>query len=353
MVAEKSEMQFDLDKRTFNIGKDLSNRGGSAEEILDAIPSINVDVEGNVSLRGSENVRILVDGKPSGLIGIGDTDGLKSLPAGMIEKVEIVTNASARYEASGTSGIINIVLKKDRKKGINGSVDLSGGYPLNYGAGLNLNVRRKAINYFLNYGFRNRTGPGQGYVNQDFFNPLSPIARSEQTNERERGGISHSFRGGLDLFLTENDIITGSILYRLGDDYSDAMTIFRDFSSEGNLLDISERVQDETEDETNFEYELRYERKFPQKGRKLTAFVQYQNSEETERADYIENAFNANGDPLEAPPLQQRSINSEGNGTFLIQADYVHPLPRRGKNGTLSSVRVTPQTIADDRFLRW
>ncbi|MDH3243945.1 MAG: TonB-dependent receptor, partial [Saprospiraceae bacterium] len=142
VVAEKSEMQFGLDKRIFNVGKDLSNKGGSAEDILDNIPSVSVDVDGNVSLRGSENVRILVDGKPSGLIGIGDSGGLKSLPANMIEQVEVITNASARYDAEGTAGIINLVLKKDRQQGINGSVDVSAGSPRNLGAALNMNVRR-------------------------------------------------------------------------------------------------------------------------------------------------------------------------------------------------------------------
>ncbi|MBK8502926.1 MAG: TonB-dependent receptor plug domain-containing protein [Saprospiraceae bacterium] len=144
VIAEKSEVQFDLDKRTFNIGKDLANKGGSAEDILDNIPSVSVDVEGNVSLRGSENVRILVDGKPSGLIGLGDSGGLKSLPANMIEKVELVTNASARYDAEGTSGIINIVLKKDQGNGVNGSIDVSTGLPERYGLGVTLNARKKA-----------------------------------------------------------------------------------------------------------------------------------------------------------------------------------------------------------------
>ncbi len=329
--AEKSEMQFDLDKRTFNVGKDLANKGGSAEEILDNIPSITVDIDGNVSLRGSENVRILVDGKPSGLVGVGDTDGLKSLPAAMIDKVEVVTNASARYEASGTSGIINIVLKKDRKKGVNGSIDVSGGIPARYGTAFNMNVRRKDVNFFVNYGLSHRTGPGKGFTNQEFYDVNTPIPFSEQIRDSERGGLSHSFRGGLDLFLSPRDVLTGAIIYRVGDDYSDATTIFRDFDRNRVLTSISERVQDEEEDETNLEYEVNYERKFAQKGRKWTVQMQYQNSEETEAADYLQTAFDANLDPLELPVLQQRSINQENNGTLLLMTDYVHPLGKDRK----------------------
>ncbi len=341
VVGEKSEMSFDLDKRVFNVGKDLANKGGSAEEILDNIPSVTVDVDGNVSLRGSENVRILVNGKPSGLIGVGDTDGLKSLPAGMIEKVEVVTNASARYEASGTSGIINIVLKKDHQKGINGSFDISAGLPKRYGAAVNLNARSKTINWFLNYGLSSRTGPGSGFTNQEFFNESVQYPFSDQIRTSERGGISNSFRGGFDLYLSDKDILTASALYRIGNDYSDALTEFRDFDRNRVLREISERTQDETEEETDAEYELNYERKFDREGQKFTAELQYQNSEETEAADYIQSSFNADGFPLGTDILRQQSKNVESNGTFLLKADYVQPLSndRKIELGTRNSIR--------------
>ncbi len=101
-----------LDKRVFNIGKDISSTAGNAIEVLENIPSVTVDIEGNVSLRGDEGVRILVDGKVSGLAGINSRDALRSLQADMIERIEVVTNPSVRYDAEGTAGIINIVLKK-------------------------------------------------------------------------------------------------------------------------------------------------------------------------------------------------------------------------------------------------
>lgn len=327
VIAEKSEVQFDLDKRTFNIGKDLANKGGSAEEILDNIPSVSVDVDGNVALRGSENVRILVDGKPSGLIGLGDSGGLKSLPANMIEKVELVTNASARYDAEGTSGIINIVLKKDRKNGLNGAVDVSTGLPERYGLGVTMNVRKKSINYFLNYGLRHRTGPGKGYTYQEFYGNV-PIPFTEQFQDRNRGGLSNSFRGGMDVFLSEKDVLTGAFTYRLGDDYSDALTKFYDYDMNRVLSGISERTQDETEDEDDLEYELNYERKFDREGQKFTAQFQYRNNRETESADYLEIPYDANYNRTEDPALTQRSINTESHGHTLIQADYVHPFSK-------------------------
>jgi len=114
--GQKASMELNLDKRIFNVGTDAANKGATAAEILGNLPSVQVNGEGGVSLRGSENVRILVDGKPSTLVGINGSSGLQSLQGNLIDKVEIITNPSARYEAEGMAGIINIVLKKNQTK---------------------------------------------------------------------------------------------------------------------------------------------------------------------------------------------------------------------------------------------
>jgi outer membrane receptor protein involved in Fe transport len=330
VVAEKSEMQFNLDKRVFNVGKDLANKGGSAEDILDNIPSVAVDVEGNVSLRGKGNVRILVDGRPSGLIGVGDSGGLKSLPASMIEKVEVVTNAAARYDAEGTGGIINIVLKKDRKKGINGAIDLSAGVPHTYGAALNLNMRKEWINFFINYGFRSRQNPSTGYTYQEFFSSSAPVPYSEQLSDSKRGGISNSIRTGMDIFLSERDILTGALIYRYGNDFNDSRVNFYDYDRRGgNLQSITERVQDESEKEPNLEYDLTYERKFEEKGRKFITTLSVQDNRETEHADYTETFYDPFRNELGVTPLLQRSNIDEQSNELILQTDYAHPL---GKN---------------------
>ena len=139
--AERSETQFSLDKRIFNVGKDLANRGGSAVDVLDNVPSVTVDIEGQVSLRGSEGVRILINGKRSGL-----GENLKNIPSNQIERIEVITNPSARYDAEGMAGIINIILKKDSRHGFNGSFDLNMGHPLQAGVGANVNYRKNKIN---------------------------------------------------------------------------------------------------------------------------------------------------------------------------------------------------------------
>ncbi len=187
--AERSQMEFKLDKRVFNVGKDLTNAGNNAADILDNVPSVSVDPEGNVSLRGSQGVRILINGQPSGLLSAGDTEALQRMQGDMIERVEVITNPSARYEAEGEAGIINIILKKEEKKGFNGSFGLTAGQPANYGASYNLNYRRRAFNFFSNFGLDYRRAPGGGNATQRFFEngELTNFFTSETS--QNRGGL--------------------------------------------------------------------------------------------------------------------------------------------------------------------
>ena len=121
LVGERTTVEIRLDKRIYNVGKDITVRGGSVSDVLDNVPSVSVDVEGIVSLRGNDNVRILINGKPSGPVGLSGPEGLRQIPAESIEKVEVVTSPSARYDAAGTAGILNIILKKNELDGFNGT----------------------------------------------------------------------------------------------------------------------------------------------------------------------------------------------------------------------------------------
>ena len=154
--GEKSQTVFKLDKRVFNVGKDLSTTGASALEVLDNVPSVNVNIEGQISLRGSAGVQILINGKPS-VLASEEGNSLGTITADMIDKVEVITNPSAKYDAEGTSGIINIILKKSEKKGLNGSITLNTGVPNNHSVGLSLNRRTEKFNLFSQIGYGTRT----------------------------------------------------------------------------------------------------------------------------------------------------------------------------------------------------
>ena len=172
VVAEKTEVEIRLDKRVYNVGKDITVRGGSVSDVMDNIPSVSVDVEGNISLRGNDNVRILINGKPSGLVGLSGPEGIKTNPCRIIEKVEVVTSPSARYEASGTAGILNIILRKQELLGFNGSINLNAGIPETIGRNATLNWRTKKLNLFSTTSLRDSKSLGGGIFESENFDPV-------------------------------------------------------------------------------------------------------------------------------------------------------------------------------------
>jgi len=340
--AERTQMELTLDKKVFNIGKDLSNLGGSATDILDNLPSVQVDVEGNVSLRGSENVRILIDGKPSGLVGLSSNDALRQLNGNLIESVEVITNPSARYDAEGLAGIINIVLKKEKAKGVNGSFQLNTGAPANHGGSINLNVRRDWINFFTNVGLNYRKNPGSGDAFQEFGDPVTRT--TDRLRDMNRGGLNYSTRFGADLYLNDLNTITLAFLYRFSDEDNETTIQYFDHYVAANLDSATQRLDDELEDDENIEYSINYTRNFKKKGQKFTADFQYQNNNEVEGSDLVESTGLTLGDQV--PFLYQRSGNDEVEERLMLQSDYAHPL---GKDGKIEAgFRYTDRLVGND-----
>ena len=340
--AEKSETQFSLDKRVFNVGQDLANQGGTAQDILDNVPSVTVDIEGAVSLRGSSGVRILIDGKPSGLANQDNANGLRSIPANLIDQVEVITNPSARYEAEGMAGIINIVLKKDKGSGFNGSFDVSGGFPSNAGAGANVNYRKGKINWFANYGLNYRSNPGGGssLLTQD----LSNGGTFFQAIDRDinRSGLSNSLRLGFDFIPNEKEVLTGAFLYRISHEDNLGTLVYDDFLDDypNNQISSTLRTDNEREDESVLQYSLNYKKEYSSRKHFFEATIQFQNDSEEEASDYLEVAEIFQGNPIN--DLIQRSSNVEGNKTWLFQADYNQPIGEEGifEVGLRSSFRM-------------
>lgn len=322
--AEKSETQFSLDKRVFNVGKDLANRGGTAEDILDNVPSVTVDIDGAVSLRGSDGVRILIDGRPSGLAGGDNANGLRSIPANMIEKVEVITNPSARYEAEGMAGILNIVLKKEKGGGFNGSFDVNGGFPLSAGIGANVNYRKDKVNWFANYGLRYRENPGQGFYNQSQVRGNETFIQ-EQESERNRTGLSNSIRFGIDYFPREKETLTGAFLYRNSNEDNLSTLTYNDFlNTVDNRTTTTLRTDDESEDESNLEYSINYNKEYSSRKHTLNATLQYRDKKETELSDFFEEVTFTSGTDI--PDVIQKSENAEGEKNILFQVDFSRPL---------------------------
>lgn len=343
VVAERSQMEFKLDKKVFNVGSDATMKGANASDLLDNIPSVEVDVDGNVSLRGSQNVRILINGKPSGLVGTSTTDALRQMQGSMIERVEVITNPSSKYEAEGEAGIINIILKEEKRSGINGSVELRTGIPDNHGISLNLNVRRKKFNAFVNYGLGYNDFDRGGTTEQDFF--LTDTAYGTNIDRNyTRSGLSQNLQLGADIYLNDKNTLTVSGLYRFSDETNTGTLIYDDFNINDRLINSSTRISEEIEEDQNREISLNYKKTFDQKGKELTAVFQYNNGKETEDSDI--NEFVTQGVGLGNPDLIQFSDNKESQTNYLFQTDFVQPLKNNQKIET--GVRAALRTIDTD-----
>lgn len=258
VTAEKSTTEFRLDKRVFNVGQDLSTTGASALEVLNNVPSVNVSIEGQISLRGSNGVQILINGKPS-VLANDSGSALGTITADMIEKIEVITNPSAKYDAEGTSGIINIVLKKEDRKGVNGSLTVNTGAPHNHSVGLSLNRRSDRFNLFSQFGAGYREVPTQ-VRNTNTSRINNSVIRSE--GEEFRNEYFYNFILGTDYIINKNNIITlsGNVAYEVEDQPS--RTNFFALDETGAVTESWFRTENTQATNPKYQYELQYKRDF-------------------------------------------------------------------------------------------
>ncbi len=354
IVAEKSTMTMTLDKRVFNVGKDVASTAGNAIEVLENIPSVTVDVEGNVSLRGDDGVQILVDGKVSGLLGVSTQDALRSLQSDMIERIEVVTNPSVRYDAEGTAGIINIVLKKDKRKGFNGSVDVRGGFPFEWGEkmpspfpfqtgiGANFNFRLKKFNFFMSYNFNYRDDISDGYTKTEYFNGgdiYDPDIQNhddatqvaEQITERDRHNQGHTLRGGLDYYITDNDIISFATMLRRADGHNTPVVSYIDRFPFEDRDAFSRRAEDWRNKRPMMEYTLDYDKYFNTKDNYLKASFRYFKNAEEEWSDITDSQYLTREDmesdlPIPDSTIFQHTSTKETHENFQGTVDFAYHL---------------------------
>ncbi len=261
IIAEETTVEIKLDKKIYTVGKDLTVRGGNAGDVLDNIPSVSVDLEGNILLRGNDAARILINGKPSSLVGI-DSKFLQQLPSDAIEKVEVITSPSARYEAQGSGGIINIILRKTKKLGLNGSLSSNIGYPKRTGISSNLNYRNGKINFFNSSGFSDRVSPGTGYNYSEYYNGDQPSTFFEENRETERDRNSFFTNNGIEWYLDDKTSIVGTFFYNQAKSDDLAINNLDEIDENGNILNQTVRDENEKDIDSNREYNLNFERKF-------------------------------------------------------------------------------------------
>ena len=315
IIAEETTVEVKLDKKIYTVGRDLSVRGGNAGDVLDNIPSVSVDIEGNILLRGNDAARILINGKPSSLVGI-DSKFLQQLPSDAIEKVEVITSPSARYEAQGSGGIINIILRKSKKLGLNGSLSSSVGEPKKNALSSNINYRDGKINFFNSSGWNDNISPGGGFNESEYYNGDEASTYFEENRERERARSGYFLNNGVEWYINDNTSVVGSFFYnRAESDNIQNNTINEVDGFGGNILNQTIQSENEFTDDFNREYNFNYETNFNDSGQKLTVDLQYDNSEDFE-----------NGEVLRDNILDEIIVTKEENKSYLIKADYVYPI---------------------------
>ena len=318
VTGEVSKTVFKLDKRVFNVGKDISSTGASALEVLNNVPSVNVNIEGDISLRGSSGVQILINGKPS-VLADQSSNALGTITADMIDSIEIITNPSAKYEASGTAGILNIILKKEEKKGWNGSVSVNTGIPDNHSLGLSLNRRTENFNLFAQLGAGYRSLPQESEnINQNLITNEVLLSNGEEF----RNETFFNLTLGTDYHINDLNVLTlsGNFAYEIEDQPSNYN--FQFFDENNNL--ISNWIREESTEATNpkYRYELNYKKQFKNNEDHTLQFSALGSFFGKELASQFKNTTssgtNINSD-------QQTETNFQ-QADYTFKADYVNPV---------------------------
>ncbi|MFY0696995.1 MAG: TonB-dependent receptor [Balneola sp.] len=333
--GERSYMEMNFDSRSFNVQDDITSLGGSALDVLDNVPSISTDFEGNVSLRGNQGVQILINGRPSNLVRNG-TDALSSIPSGLIEEVKIITNPSARYAANGTGGIIDIILVDGAELGFNGTVRANAGYPQDYSLGTNVNYQKKRINWFADAQVEYENEPETGNTFQSFSNDTTyAYSESSETDETEK---EFSFNLGADIFLDNDQIVTISSRINLENQTEDRNVNYIDYNPDNDqvyqsanenwgIIQETEREVLEDETENDFDVRVQYEKKFNKnRDHRLVADLDFEFGQENGKINFDQIVQQGSG-----TAVQQRTNAGEVYREARFDVDYEQPLAESGK----------------------
>lgn len=318
VTAERSSVEFRLDKRVFNVGDDISSTGMGALDVLNNVPSVNVNIEGEISLRGSGGVQILINGKPS-VLADEQSNALGTITADMIERIEVITSPSAKYEAEGTSGIINIILKKEEKKGINGSVSLNTGIPNNHSVGGSVNYRTENFNFFTQFGAGYRTRPS--FSNSTIQNAADSIL-VQSRGESARNEEFYNITLGTDYYINDYNTITLSGRYAYELENNPSSTEFEIFDPQGNLTSVYSRNEVTEATNPKWQYDLQYAKTFENNEDHTLIFSTLGSFFGKDQSSEFTNEIETGG----ANVSNQRTATNFYQADYTFKLDYVNPL---------------------------
>jgi iron complex outermembrane receptor protein len=347
ITGEKAAMEMKIDKKVFNVERNTTTVGGSAADVLQNVPAVSVDGDGNVSLRGKSGVTVLIDGKPATLLGPDLTQTLASMPAASISNIEVITNPSAKYDAQGSSGIINIITKKDNKLGMNGSVTAGAGTRDKYNGSLNFNVRKGKWSTFLNSSFRsNRTF--NNITTERIDSGLNGnSAFTYEHAPRFHSGFFNTIGATYDLDKNNSLTFTGNV-NKMGFGYTDASEFNVINGREKNIRDTlmhQDKYTDFAVTPFSVSGSLDYKHKFKKKDEELSIDATYSifNAERKQNIRTVTDTM-----PSALNPVFQSAPGHGGNNSLNVWADYTNPLTANGKLGIGFKSQLYSFTSASD-----
>ena len=325
VTSEKPIMEMNFDKKVYNVSDNLVTQSGTATDVLNNIPSVSVDADGNVSVRGSSNVKILINGKPSSLLGGQDNSVLEQIPSDNIEKVEIINNPSARYDAEGDVGIINIILKQRSDLGYNGSVSVNGGTGDKYNTAVNLNFRKGNVGLFANYSYRSRrrTNTGNGYRENFLSDSLHYLLQNDEGSGKNQG---HFLSTGFDIDLNKMNNIYFIATYNSRSRSRGDFTQYNNYNSYYIPSNLFTTRNYEDGDGNNIDLNLSYKLKFNKPKQELNVSAEYSHNRNDEiQLNNTQQLTNEGQLANNTPTLSRDEANNKY--TYVVtQADYYQPL---------------------------
>lgn len=348
--GQRDALTANLDKKVYTVDQNMAQSGGTAVDVMQNVPSVTVDADGGVAVRGNANINVLIDGRPAALAGFSGSDVLAQIPASQIESIEIVTNPSAKYDPEGTGGIINIILKKKSNLGVNGTLMGNAGTKGRYNSSLNMNLRGEDFNIFSSYDgrFFNMNSGGTTLRTSTFPSPSGDVNSTLDQNSSSQNTMNnHSINLGADYYLAEKEFVTLSTQFRFGN-YGN-----KSFNGNLNLIGVNivqsqfDRITDGTRENSSGNYTLSYKKTDENRTQELTADVMYSQSSMSNDSKITQNySF-----PNQSSSLQ-RSLSENTNKLWLIQSNYVQPLGGWGRlEGGLRS-QIKKLTMVND-YLIW
>ncbi|MDD3876924.1 MAG: outer membrane beta-barrel family protein [Bacteroidales bacterium] len=327
ITGQKSALEFNLDRRVINIDQNIAANSSTVAEIMQTIPSVSVDIDGNVSLRGSSNVIILVDGRPSMLT------SLDQMPANMVESIELITNPSARYDPDGTSGMINIVLKKKREPGYNGmfSVNLGTGNKLM--SSLNFNYRQNKLNLFVDLNMRFFSMKGYSLSDREnSFNDTTVTLIQDQTNIRD--GNFNNFRAGFDYFFNSKNTLSFSANVNIRKFNYEQDNSYKNYFETAGAENLTNYFTQNSVSESpglGKEFGLNYKKTFDRNIQELTIDFFYSDSDRNSYNLLTKKFYNNNLEPANIDDFIQNIENFSTRENVTGQLNYVQPVGNGGR----------------------